>query len=427
MHNSFQRRHSRWYEIIVFSYTFQFILGWLFVVALPSLYHWWWLGFPSRIQDSQINAFIANTVAFTFSYWTLCKFKRFPGTRTLSFILPTLTISWFMMFTVFLFLREKAYARQVLLYSFTLAFVWAFIATLLGQRYRKPKLAIVPFGRACELVDSPRAITEILTRPDLEGRRYDGVVADLYTEDLPDEWERFLAACTLARIPVFHTQQLIESLTGRVKIEHLSENIFGTLLPSSFYSCWKRFFETIIILFSLPCWLPIVLIAGIAIKLESKGPIFFIQERVGQRNKDFKVIKLRTMCTNSEKKGAQFAQTNDPRITCIGKFLRKTRIDELPQFFNVLKGEMSLIGPRPEQRAFANQFDEQIPFYTYRHTVKPGITGWAQVNQGYVANADDTQVKIEYDFYYIKNFSLWLDILIVVKTIRTIVTGFGAR
>ena len=115
------------------------------------------------------------------------------------------------------------------------------------------------------------------------------------------------------------------------------------------------------------------------------------------------------------------------RITRVGKFIRKTRLDEIPQFINVLKGEMSLIGPRPEQRAFVTQFEKDMPFYAYRHVVKPGITGWAQVVQGYAADADDTQVKIAYDFYYIKHFSYWLDLLIVLKTIRTILTGFGAR
>ena len=170
-----------------------------------------------------------------------------------------------------------------------------------------------------------------------------------------------------------------------------------------------------------------MLITGIVIKLESDGPMFFIQERVGQGNKDFKVYKLRSMCKDSEKDGAQFAQADDMRITRVGHFIRKTRLDEIPQFINVLKGDMSLIGPRPEQRAFVNQFEEEIPFYSYRHVVKPGITGWAQVVHGYAADADDTRVKIEHDFYYIKHFSLWLDILIVVKTIRTILTGFGAR
>ena len=133
------------------------------------------------------------------------------------------------------------------------------------------------------------------------------------------------------------------------------------------------------------------------------------------------------MCHDSEKTGAQFAQANDMRVTRIGRVIRKTRIDELPQFINVLKGEMSLIGPRPEQVKFVNEFAEQIPFYNYRHVVRPGITGWAQVTQGYASDADETREKLEHDFYYIKRFSVWLDLLIVGRTIKTMLTGFGAR
>src|SRR5690606_1917260 len=128
--------------------------------------------------------------------------------------------------------------------------------------------------------------------------------------------------------------------------------------------------ESALVLASLPVWLPVMLITGILIKLESEGPMFFIQERVGQGNRDFKVYKLRSMCRDSEKDGAQFAKANDMRVTKVGKIIRKTRIDELPQFFNVLKGDMSLIGPRPEQRIFVNQFEKEIPFYSYRHVVK---------------------------------------------------------
>ncbi|NLJ13400.1 MAG: exopolysaccharide biosynthesis polyprenyl glycosylphosphotransferase, partial [Gammaproteobacteria bacterium] len=214
---------------------------------------------------------------------------------------------------------------------------------------------------------------------------------------------------------------------GRVKVDHLSENIFGSLLPSGLYSAFKRFLDVAVVLLAAPFWVPVMFITGIVIKLESAGSMFFIQERVGLGNKDFRVYKLRSMCKDSEKDGAQFAQANDMRITRVGHFIRKTRLDEIPQFINVLKGDMSIIGPRPEQRAFVDQFETEIPFYSYRHVVRPGITGWAQVVHGYAADADDTRVKIEHDFYYIKHFSLWLDILIVVKTIRTVLTGFGAR
>lgn len=427
MSNNLKRRHSRWYEVIAFSSFFHFLMGFTVVVLLPNWMRYGNLLLELSVGSAPLNTIFANSVAFSVSFFILHKFKRFPGTRSLPFIIPTIFITWLVVLAVLLFLREDSYARQVLIYSFVLANAWAFAGYFLGIRFSQQKLAIVPFGRALELADTERAVITVLDRTSLEGRRYDGIVADLHSEDLPDEWERFLANCTLARIPVYHTQQLTESLTSRVKVDHLSENIFGSLLPSSLYSVIKRVSEFCLVLLAAPFWLPVMLITGVIVKLESDGPMFFVQERVGQGNKDFKVYKLRSMCKDSEKDGAQFAQANDMRITRVGKFIRKTRLDEFPQFINVLKGDMSLIGPRPEQRAFVDQFEQEIPFYAYRHVVKPGITGWAQVLHGYAADADDTRVKIEHDFYYIKHFSLWLDILIVVKTLRTIFTGFGAR
>ena len=427
MTKSFQRRHSRWYEVLLFNSFFQFVIGFAVVVLLPNWIRYENLLFDLSLKSAELNTILANSVAFSVSFFILLKFKRFPGTRSLPFIIPTILTTWLIVFAVLLFLREDSYARQVLMYSFVLANAWAFAGYFFGLRFSQPKLALVPFGRGLELADTPKAIVTVLDSPRLGGRRYDGIVADLHAKELSGEWERFLANCTLARIPVYHTQQMIESMTGRVKVDHLSENIFGSLLPPGLYSVFKRFIEVCLVLLIAPIWLPVMLITGLVIKLDSSGPMFFIQERVGQGNKDFKVYKLRSMCKDSEKDGAQFAQANDMRITRVGHFIRKTRLDEFPQFINVLKGDMSLIGPRPEQRVFVDQFEKEIPFYAYRHVVKPGITGWAQVVHGYAADADDTRIKIEHDFYYIKNFSMWLDILITVKTIKTILTGFGSR
>lgn len=427
MPKSLIRRHSQWYEMLLFSSLLQFFIGFTVVVLLPIWLHWNYISLSLPLESVQINTLLSNTVAYSVSFYILYKFRCFPGTRTFPFIIPTLLMTWLVVFAILLFLREEFYSRPVLFWSFVLANIWAFLGYFVGIRFNQPRLALVPFGRALELADTQRAIVTVLDKTDLEGRRYDGVVADLHAEDLPNAWQQFLASCILAHIPVFHTQQLIESITGRVTIDHLSENFLGSLLPSSLFSLVKQVLEVCMVLFMVPLWLPVMLITGIVIKLESDGPMFFIQERVGQGNKDFKVYKLRSMCKDSEKDGAQFAQVKDMRITRVGHFIRKTRLDEIPQFINVLKGDMSIIGPRPEQRAFVDQFEKEIPFYSYRHVVKPGITGWAQVMHGYAASADDTRIKIEHDFYYIKHFSLWLDILIVAKTVRTILTGFGAR
>jgi lipopolysaccharide/colanic/teichoic acid biosynthesis glycosyltransferase len=155
--------------------------------------------------------------------------------------------------------------------------------------------------------------------------------------------------------------------------------------------------------------------------------VLFRQERVGLAGKPFSMLKFRSMCMESEKDGARFAAADDDRVTRLGRFIRKCRIDELPQMWNVLRGDMSVIGPRPEQASFVQQFEGEIPFYAYRHAVRPGISGWAQVTQGYAAGTVDTRVKLEHDFYYIKHVSLWLDLLVVVRTVRVILTGFGSR
>lgn len=171
--------------------------------------------------------------------------------------------------------------------------------------------------------------------------------------------------------------------------------------------------------------LPISIITAILIKLESPGPIFYLQTRVGQFNEEFKVIKFRSMRQDAESKGAQWAKKNDPRLTRIGGFIRKTRIDEIPQLINVLRGEMSLIGPRPERKIFIDMLVNEIPFYEFRHSVRPGITGLAQVKYPYGASVEDGVWKHKYDLYYIRNQTSLLDLRIILLTIRTVLGGFG--
>jgi exopolysaccharide biosynthesis polyprenyl glycosylphosphotransferase len=169
-------------------------------------------------------------------------------------------------------------------------------------------------------------------------------------------------------------------------------------------------------------------LAAIAIRLESPGPALFRQERVGLGGRTFRVLKFRSMYIDAEKDGKpRWASANDPRVTGVGRFLRRTRLDELPQVFNVLKGEMSFVGPRPERPFFVEQLTEQIPFYGARHTVKPGITGWAQVRCSYGASVDDATRKLQFELYYVKNHTLLLDLVILVETVRVVLSGAGAR
>ncbi|MBA4602995.1 sugar transferase [Thermoactinomyces mirandus] len=192
----------------------------------------------------------------------------------------------------------------------------------------------------------------------------------------------------------------------------------------SFYPFFKRSFEIVFSIALLLFTLPVLVLTMIAIKLESPGSVFYKQERVGLNGKKFNIIKLRSMRSDAEKNGPQWASRNDPRVTRVGKFIRKTRIDELPQLINILRGDMSLIGPRPERPVFTEQFDKEIPGFKKRLLVKPGLTGWAQVNGGYEATPAE---KFEMDMYYIQNQSFKIDMQILLRTVWVVVSGNGAR
>jgi lipopolysaccharide/colanic/teichoic acid biosynthesis glycosyltransferase len=229
----------------------------------------------------------------------------------------------------------------------------------------------------------------------------------------------------LRGIPVYHIKQFNESISGRVVVDHLRENTLGAVVPSLIYPQFKRAMDFWTALVCLPFIAMIVGVCAILIKRETPGPIFYCQKRAGFGGRSFTILKLRTMAHNHH--GADFTTEGDGRITRIGRFLRRHRLDELPQIINILRGDMSWIGPRPEAISLAELYEREIPFYVYRHIVRPGISGWAQVHQGNVAAVDAARLKLEYDFYYIKHFSFWLDALIVMKTVRAIVTCFGSR
>lgn len=193
---------------------------------------------------------------------------------------------------------------------------------------------------------------------------------------------------------------------------------------TDYYSFFKRTMDIGISILCLPFAFILIFIFAIIIKLETPGSVFYLQERVGLHGRYFKVIKLRSMTINAEKSGAKWAVVDDPRITKTGRIIRKTRIDELPQLFNILKGDMSLIGPRPERPMFTAEFNHKIPGFIYRLNIKPGLTGWAQVNGGYDITPEE---KLDLDLYYIKNKSLKLDLSILFKTIKVVLTGNGAK
>ncbi|MDI5920885.1 exopolysaccharide biosynthesis polyprenyl glycosylphosphotransferase [Halomonas sp. LR5S13] len=420
----FERRHSRWYEQLMLGIPVQLLVGLPMVLLIPSLDRWGW-GFWEALPPYRSNTLWAIVVAFIAIMITLRRVNRYPGAQMVAYTIPTVTFYYLLAVAVLFFLREE-YTRQVLFTGYLCSLVWFFAGNFVGRRYRKLKLAVVPLGKAMSLKPTRQFELRPLDGPDFAGVRYDGVVADLHSDELCATWERFLARCTLAHIPVYHTRQIQESITGRVEITHLSENEYGALLPSGFYRGFKVVVDFIVALVLLVLLSPLMLAVAWWIRRDSPGPALFMQERLGYRGVPFKVYKFRSMYCDQQGRGFTEGD-DDPRITRVGRVLRKYRIDELPQLFNVLKGEMSFIGPRPESMPLSLWYEQDVPFFSYRHVVRPGISGWAQVEQGYAAEVDGMIEKLMYDFYYIKHFSLWLDILIVFKTLKTIVTGHGAR
>jgi sugar transferase (PEP-CTERM system associated) len=238
-----------------------------------------------------------------------------------------------------------------------------------------------------------------------------------------------LLECKLAGLKVTDAATFFERETCQIRVDSLQPSwlVFGGGFDQSFVRTFmKRSFDMVCSVIILALTFPLMLLAALAVKLEDRGPVFYSQERVGKDGKTFLVHKFRSMRTDAETGGKpQWAQQNDPRITRIGNFMRKTRIDELPQILNVFKGEMSFVGPRPERPYFVEQLIEVVPYYNVRHSVKPGITGWAQVRYGYGSSAEDALQKLQYDLYYVKNNSLFLDVLILIDTLKVVLFRSG--
>jgi len=239
-----------------------------------------------------------------------------------------------------------------------------------------------------------------------------------------------LYQCLPLQILVIDLPAFYEKLTAKIPVSAIEEVWFLENLMSGkkfLFETLKKFIDFSVAIIGGLITIALTPLIALLIKLDSPGPIFYRQKRVGKDNRLFEIIKFRTMIKDAEKTGAQWAKENDSRITRVGKFLRKTRLDELPQFFNILRGDMSLVGPRPERPefAFSSELTSQIPFYQIRHIVKPGATGWAQIKYPYGASIADTLQKLQYDLYYIKNRSLIFDLAIILKTIRIILSGGG--
>jgi sugar transferase (PEP-CTERM system associated) len=290
------------------------------------------------------------------------------------------------------------------------------------------------------ITENPERVGEKLVNPSIIGdqsqildiairERVDRIIVALEERrgKFPDAQ---LLECKMRGIVVEEGIKFYEHLTGRLQVESLRPSflIFSDGFKKSKWTMWtKRVIEFVLSLIGLILLSPFILAISILIKIDSHGPVFYKQERVGERGKIFKLLKFRSMVENAETNGPVWAQQDDKRVTRVGRWIRKLRLDEVPQMFNVLKGDVSFVGPRPERPYFVEQLRKEIPFYDQRHSVKPGVTGWAQIKYRYGASKEDALEKLKYDLYYIKNLSPLFDLLIIFETIKVVLFRKGAR
>ncbi len=399
------------------------------LVLLAFLEGGWGLQAAARwlTQSAVVNSSVGAVICALVSLLILRRLRFYPGVAVARSILPVVAIVFGVFMAIIAGFRLD-YSNKLIGACFFAILAVRFGITAVRSRAKGLLYYLVPGGRVDLVKELRGAPVLALQRPCLDGLPDCAIVADL-AADLDPRWERFLAEAAISGRPVYHYKQVWEAETGKVQIEHLSENGFGALVPSFAYQKAKRAIDLVFSFMALALIVPLLALCAIAIKFDSSGSVFFRQVRMGYRGRQFHVLKLRTMTEgcSGEDRALSMTQAGDKRITRVGAFLRRTRIDELPQVLNIFRGEMSWIGPRPEAVGLSRWYEKEIPFYRYRHIVRPGITGWAQVNQGHVAELDEVDKKLQYDFYYIKNLSYWLDILIVLRTVRVVISGFGSK
>ena len=395
-------------------------------VLLPDLLHPWVMGLLGHSAAWMIfgvrASLFGSIIAIIIGHISLSRFTALPTIDAKTYIFPSFLLGYSAILAL-VYASSTPFGHYHFFISFLIVVPWYFALAVFRERRIKTHLALIgpnPQPLIAMLHNIEWTVLDVPVLP----RAVSAIVVDSHA-NLQPEWEHFIAEAVLQGIPVHDSRHMREALTRRVEITHMTHNNFGSLLPALTYVRIKRILDLLLAVPAAVLFAPVVLVFAILIKWESTGPVIFDQQRMGFRGKPFTFYKLRSM--THEHDGSHFTQAGDERITRVGSFIRKYRIDELPQIWNVIRGDMSWIGPRPEVVELARLYEQNIPFYVYRHAVRPGISGWAAVHQGNVAQVDAATIKLQYDFFYIKYCSLWLDVLIVLMTVRTIVTGFGSR
>jgi lipopolysaccharide/colanic/teichoic acid biosynthesis glycosyltransferase len=379
----------------------------------------------NSIPETIRNTTIANFIAFYCSVFSINRLQRYTQNSALSQLLSAISIIYVFMMVVFVFFR-LSYSIKTIIIGYSLSLMLLTIIQSLNLNKRKLSLLVIPFGMFSRFEDNQLYKFMVIKKPILPNKSSDGFVVDFRTGNLPKKWESFVAKGALSGVPVYSANHLSELITGAVDVNHLMENNFGVLSPSSVYIFIKRVLDVLIVILILPIAIPLAIVVALFVVIDSEGGAIFKQKRIGYRGEEFYIYKFRSMSISQDKDVAKISDDHH-RVTRVGKFIRKFRLDEIPQLWNVLNGAMSLIGPRPETELLHIRYEKEISFFNYRLIVRPGISGWAQVMQGYTSNQKGAMDKLAYDFYYIKHFSFWLDLLIVFRTIKVILFGMGAK
>jgi len=399
------------------------LLGFLFCVVLPIPIYATDEPFMGPFDASELTI-IVTAIAYSIVWYAGRRLDAFPGAGVnASQIAPIAVITYALIAAILLLLRLD-YSRIQFFGSGLLTVLWMAVIAQLRARYLVRNYAVMPYSAIAAL---PKLATcRWLDFAEVRRRslRVDAIVADLGGE-MEEGQIGALADAAIAGVPVLDRRYIVETMTGRTPLGGLTPNEFGALLPSRQYLVVRRAVELALTILLLPVLLPILAVVALLIRLDSGGPVFFLQTRIGRQGRPFRMIKFRTMYDGAS--GPSFTKSADPRITRIGRYLRPCRLDELPQLFNVLKGEMSWVGPRPEAASLEQGYVRDIEYFALRGIVRPGVTGWAQINQGYAHEADAMRAKLEYDLYYLKHCSLWLDMVIVLRTFAVVFRGTGAR
>jgi len=399
--------------------------GFLFCVVLPVPIYATGEPFANGIGAAE-QTILSTVVAYAIVWYCGRRLDAFPRVTlqgNLGYVAPVAAIAYSTI-AVLLLLMRSDYSRIQLFGSGVLAVLWMAFVAQLRARYLIRNYALIPAAliEAMPVIATCRWLDfEEVGR---DGVRVDAIVTDL-AADLGEQQLQALANAAIAGVPVLDRRYVLETMTGRTPLGGLTPNEFGALLPSRQYLVIRRAIELALTILTLPLLLPILAVVAIVVRATSAGPVLFVQPRVGRRGRVFRMVKFRTMYHGAA--GPSFTETSDPRVTSVGHFLRRSRLDELPQLFNILRGDMSWVGPRPEAFELDQKYVREIPHFALRGIVRPGVTGWAQINQGYAHEGDAMRLKLEYDLYYLKHCSLWLDVVIVLRTFAVVVAGTGAR